>query len=308
MALNFRRGSDALNAPDNSGKRLGGAFCKEIRWSGDNEAKYIGFINPLAYVAGVDLHEWVPVGSGVSKSGKPFTKYEWFIDRRDPSIGESHDDLTDRLEHQPKHRILAAAVELEPVTEKVNGRDKPVGFTVKTETFTRKNEEGEEEEVTAPVVGIITQAKQNFFGYLESFDEVNGPIEEAIFQVIRRGKGADTMYDFFPYQGLEIDYTNLIENKEGISYIKGILGEIVSKNEPEPFEEALSIGAAYLDKRLSELADKDRYDTLVSHIDHIENKFGTTSKKKSQTSSSDDMIPVQKESKMQRVRRQYAAA
>lgn len=302
MALNFRRGTDALNAPDSSGKKFGGAFCKEIRWSDDNESKYVGFINPLSYVAGVDLHEWVPVGQGVSKSGKTFTKYEWFIDRRDTCIGEDSDDLTDRLEHQPKHRILAAAVELEPVTKKVNGRDKPVGFTVKTETFTRKNEDDEEEEVTAPVIGIITQAKQNFFGYLESFDEVNGPIEEAVFQVVRRGKGSDTMYDFFPYQNLEVDYTNLLENKDGISYLKG--NEVIDDDDAD----SLSIGAAYLDKRLEELADKGRYDALVSPIDHIENKFGSTSKKKSQTSSSDDMITDQKETKVQRIRKQYAAA
>jgi hypothetical protein len=179
------------------------SFCPEIRWL-EGDKRYIMFLNRIDYIPTVELHEFIPVGDGITKAGKRYIRYEKFIDRRDPCIGEDADDLTDRLGHQPRRKTMAIAVELLPVTKKVQGRDKPVSFTVKVEEFTRTTEDGNEEEVWAPRVGVVTQSKANFFGWFSSYDEATAPIESSAFQVVRRGGDRDTAYDVVPLE-LPID-------------------------------------------------------------------------------------------------------
>jgi hypothetical protein len=198
---------------------------------------------------------------------------------------------------------MAAAVELEPIVEKINGRDRPVAFSVKTMTYTRMLDEGDEE-VTVPVLGIITQSKINFFGWFASFEETNStPIEEVPYQITRRGEDQNTSYDIVPFMGLPIDYTNLLEYAPNILYFRGEEWELSGSNQ----EKALGLGELFLDKRIEELADKERYDALVGPIEFIEDRWGPKPARKEP--SFDSMIPpvVEKsDSKLSAVRERYS--
>jgi hypothetical protein len=278
MPANFRRGMKAMAEAQESQARSGSnpypAFCPEIKWVDDREEKFIAFLNRPEDIPTVALHTFVPVGTATSKAGKEYTKYESFIDRTDPGVGEDKDDLTERLGHRSQQRSVAVAVELEPTYVKVNGRNRPNGFQVKTETYTRKTEDGGTEEVEAPLVGLVIQSPRNFFGWVGSFHESTAPIEETPLQVIRRGKDAGTAYDFTPFLDQKIDYTNLFNNVDGIAYLRGELDEIDLHG--EPLDVALALGSKMLEKRLDELADGERYERLVSPIEEIEDRWGNS--------------------------------
>lgn len=290
------------------------AFCPEIKWVDDREEKFIAFLNRPEDIPTVALHTFVPVGEATSKAGKQYTKYESFIDRSDPGVGESSDELTDRLGHRAQQRSLAVAVELEPTYTTVNGRKRPNGFQVKTETYTRKTEDGGTEEVTAPVVGMIVQSPRNFFGWVGSFHESTAPIEETPLQVIRRGKDASTAYDFTPFLDQPIDYTNLFENIENVSYLRDELeGTDLAGNS---LDVALAIGERFLDKRLTELSDKERYDRLVAPITEIEDRWGggTTPKVPVRSSQREakqpslDEVPAGNQAKFEELRKRHETA
>ncbi len=243
-------------------------FVRNIQWTKDKEEKYIIFLNPVSEIVDIQLHNFIPVGTW--KSGKP--RYEEFISRTDPAIGEATDDLTDRLGRRAAKRDIAIAVELEPTYTTVNGRKRPTGFVVKTESYERKTADGGTEEVEAPIVGPVVQSRRNFFGWVGSFDANTNPIEDTPLQVIRRGKDQDTAYDFTPYLDQNVDYSALIENIGNVSYLSGISDDLDLTGDET--EVARAIGQYYLDKRLSELADGERYERLVTPIDHIEDRFG----------------------------------
>lgn len=270
----FRRGMKAMNEAQDARMNSGGGnfspFCRQIVWNDDREEKFIAFLNRAEDIPSVELHQFVPVGKGTTKAGKTYTKYEQFISRTDPAIGESTDDLTDRLGHKANLRTIAAAVELEPTYSTVNGRKRPTGFTVKTETFQRKTEDGGVEEVEAPLVGVIIQAPSNFFGWIGSFNDSTAPIEETPLQIIRRGKDAKTAYDFTPYLDQPIDYAPLLDHLDNVAYLKDVDIDLSD----DGLESAVAIGNALLDKKLDELADGDRYRELVDPIEHIEDRFG----------------------------------
>jgi len=261
----FRRGVPGMQSNQGGAKQYP-AFCPEIRWQNDREEKFLVFLNRAEDIPTVDLHTFIPVGT--TKSGK--TKYESFIARTDPAIGERSDDLSDRLGRKPAARSLGVAVELEPVYTMVNGRKRPTGFEVKTETFSRKTEDGGTEEVEAPIVGVVVQSPFNFYGWLGSFSESTGPIEETPLQIIRRGKDAKTTYDFMPFLDQPIDYSNLVNLVENVGYLRGS----VDKLPDDEKEAALTIGDIMLEKRLEELSDPDRYKEMVDPITEIEDKFG----------------------------------
>jgi hypothetical protein len=267
--------AEASEAQQRSGSNPFPAFCPEIKWVDDREEKYIAFLNRPEDIPTVALHTFVPVGTATSKAGKEYTKYESFIDRTDPGVGEDTDDLTARLGHRAQQRSLAVAVELEPTYSTVNGRKRPTGFAVKTETYTRKTEDGGTEEVESPVVGLIVQSPRNFFGWVGSFHESTAPIEETPLQVIRRGKDASTAYDFTPFLDQPIDYSNLFEYVGNVAYLRGDIEDIDLNG--EALDVALSIGSKMLDKRLEELADGERYERLVSPITEIEDRWGNGS-------------------------------
>lgn len=276
---NFRKGMEAMREAQESQSRNGSnpypAFCPEIKWTEDREEKFIAFLNRPEDIPTVALHTFVPVGTATSKAGKEYTKYESFIDRTDPGVGETKDDLTERLGHRSQMRSVAVAVELEPTYSTVNGRKRPNGFQVKTETYTRKTEDGGTEEVEAPVIGMIVQSPRNFFGWIGSFHESTAPVEETPLQVLRRGKDAGTAYDFTPFLDQPIDYTNLFENIDGVNYLRGELDKL--NLDSASLDTALEIGNVMLSKRLEELADGERYERLVSPITEIEDRWGSNS-------------------------------
>lgn len=286
----FRRGMNAMNEAQEE-RQAGGKFtpfCRQIVWNDDQETKYIAFLNRAEDIPSVELHSFIPVGHGESKTGKKYTKYEQFISRVDPAIGEDYDDLSERLEQKANLRTLAAAVELEPTYSTVNGRKRPTGFTVKTETFQRKTEEGGMEEVEAPLIGVIVQAPSNFFGWVGSFNDSTAPIEETPLQVIRRGKDAKTAYDFTPYLDQPIDYSPLLDLIENVAYLKGVDIDLSDDER----DSAIAIGNALLDKKLEELADGERYERLVSPITHIEDRFGGGASKAPKATSARQSRPA----------------
>lgn len=246
-------------------------FIRGIIWKSDKEKKYLAFLNQANQMPTVDLHTFVETGKW--KSGAP--KYEDFISRTDPGIGEASDELSDRLGRKAAQRSIAVAVELEPTYTTVNNRKRPTGFAVKTETFDRKTEDGGTEEVEVPVIGMVIQSPRNFFGWVGSFDESTAPIEDTPVEITRRGKDQNTAYDFTPYIDQPIDYTNLVNLAENISYLKDEGLDFTASTDEEKKEVALAIGAAVLNKRLTELADKERYERLVSPIEYLEDKWGT---------------------------------
>lgn len=265
---NFRTGVAGMAPPQGNQKDSSPfpGFIRGIIWTKDKEKKYVAFLNGAADMPTVDYHPFIEVGKW--KSGK--SRYEEFISRTDPGVGESTDDLSDRLGRKAQQRTLAVAVELEPTYSTVNGRKRPTGFAVKTETFERTKEDGSKEEVEAPVIGMVVQSPRNFFGWVGSFDESTAPIEDTPVEITRRGKDASTQYDFTPYIDQPIDYTNLVNLAENISYLRDEDVDLTG----EPKDVALAIGTTILEKRLGELTDKERYERLVSPIDYLEDKWG----------------------------------
>lgn len=262
----FRKGLEAIEESANKSNNKFQPFVPQVAWKEDKEEKYILMLTPISETVTVDLHEWIQVGEGKRRDGTTFKNYEQFISRKDKGIGEDYDDIEQRLNKLPRRRTLGVAVELEPVMEQVQGRQRPKGFEVKTETFTRDNEE-----VTAPVIGIVSQASKNFFGWLGSFDNSQAPVTETPLQVLRRGKDADTTYDFIPFMGAEVDLSTLFDTLGEVSYLSDEAEELVAelKNYDNDFDAASYIGQALLDKRVQELADADRYKELIDPIKEL---------------------------------------
>lgn len=287
----FRRGIAAIKEAQES-SRGGGDFkpwVPKIEWK-DGDEKYVLFLTGIEETPLVELHEWIPVGEGEKGDGTKFQRFEWFISRTDPAIGEDSDPLTEKGS-DPKQRNVGIAVELEPIMTTVKGRPRPKGFEVKTHEFERsvRDDDGEatdeKETVVAPVIGVVTQSPHNFFGYLGSFNETEAPVEETAFKVIRRGGDKNTAYDFTPYLDQDIDLTNLIEFVDGITYLNESMDEISEAvAELETDEAAHLIALALLDARLDELADGERYDELTGDIEKIEPKYG---KKKKESATSE---------------------
>lgn len=290
----FRTGLSGMQS--NQGNQSGSkpafpGFIRSVIWTKDKEKKFVAFLNAAGEMPTVDYHPFIEVGKW--KSGKP--RYEEFISRTDPGVGESTDDLTERLGRKAQQRTLAVAVELEPTFTTVNNRKRPTGFAVKTETFERTKDDGSKEEVEVPVIGMVVQSPRNFFGWVGSFDESTAPIEDTPVEITRRGKDASTQYDFTPYLDQPIDYTNLVNLAGNISYLKDEDWDFDSDDNKA---KALAIGNTILEKRLTELCDKERYERLVSPIDYLEDKWGTsTLPTKSSMSAKKDTKEVKEEIK-----------
>lgn len=284
MTPEFRRGADPIREALKASGGSGGNFVPELRWREDKEEKFILILHPLEDTYTVDLHEWVEVGEGEKANGEKYKRYESFISRKDRAIGEDYDDLSDRLELDPKRRVIGCAVELEPVWESVKGRKRPKNFQIKTETVT--NSEGEE--FIRPQVGLLIYSASNFWGWLTSFNDTQAPINETPMQVIRRGKGTDTSYDFMHYNNLDVDFSGLFDNLTGIRYLSDDLDEVISdmENTENDYETAAVIGNALLAKRIAELADGDRYKEFIDPIKEYTPRFPNQKRKRNAPSGS----------------------
>lgn len=282
----FRRGVDAIKAAAESSKGNFSPFTPTITWGEDKEEKYVLFLTPVDEAPVVLLHRFVEIGEGKRSDDSTYTKYGFYISRKDPGIGEDYDLLEDRNGFTPSERCLGVAVELEPVMKTVSGRQKPKSFKVLTTEYERRidpdDEESEKETVTAPVVGIVDQASGNFFGYLVSYNEDEGPVIETPFKVKRRGKDTKTEYDFLPYDEIEVDLSDLVQNVEGISYLSEASEELVEALDgaADDAECGAIIADFILSLRLDELSDKEKYDEEVTPLEDLEPKYGGKKDKK----------------------------
>lgn len=283
----FRKGRQAAEA---AASRKGGnndfrPFVPEVKWREDGEKKYILVLTDPDELATLDIHEFIKVGTGEKANGETYPKFESFLSRKDPFVGEDYDDLTDRLGNVPKTRVMGVVVELEPVMETVRGRQRPKGFAVKTDTYTRRTEDGEEE-VTFPVIGLVAQSSALMWSPLLSLDDSAGPWVELPIEVTRRFTDANTRYEFLPFMDAPVDLSGVREHFEGLSYLRDEIEEIrgmVDAAEDDTGA-AMAVAEALFNQRLSELADKERYASLVDPIQELENRFGNNKKAKAPVS------------------------
>jgi hypothetical protein len=261
-----RRGLTAIEDAENRQGSKGNfkPFAPHIQWREDQEQKHILILTPIEDTWTVDVHEWIPVGLGSKANGESYTKYESFISRKDPLIGETEDRLEDKFDAPTRKRTVGAAVELEPVIEVVQGRNRPKGFTVATDSFTRNDEE-----VTVPRIGVLSQSPVNFWGWLGSFDNTQAPITETPMQVVRRGVDKDTNYDFIPLMDIPVDFDNLFNYIANVSYLPS---ESYNMDGSDT-EKAIAVGNALVEERINELASRERYDELVMPITDYKPKF-----------------------------------
>jgi hypothetical protein len=280
----FRRGADAVTAAQERAKNNTGSFrpfTPSLFWQVGDE-RYLLFLNPMTDIVVVDKYiDFVPVPTKGDRK-----QYEHVIARTDPSIGEDNDPMIDDWEADPKEKGIAVAVELEPTFEEVKGgRRRPTGFQVATTEYERRvrDDKGdltdETETVVSPVVGFITQSPHNFFNLVTSYDAQRAPIEETPLSITRVDSKTYTV-EGFPEQN--IDLADLVEYIDGVSWLGDDLDALLEQvDATESDEEAAAIiGAFFLDKRLAELVDEERYTELYEGIDAPFRKFGSDKGKK----------------------------
>lgn len=294
----FRKGRQAAEA---AASRKGGngdfrPFVPEIKWREDGEKKYILVLTDPDELATLDIHEFIKVGTGEKANGETYPKFESFLSRKDPFLGEDYDDLSDRLDNVPKTRVMGVVVELEPVMETVRGRQRPKGFAVKTDTYTRRTDDGEEE-VTYPVMGLVAQSSALMWSPLLSLDDSAGPWVELPIEVTRRFKDANTRYEFLPFMDAPVDLSGVREHFDGLSYLRDEITEVQGMVDAAEDDTgaAMAVAEALFNQRLSELADKDRYDSLVGPIQELENRFGNNNNKKAKAPVSRPSRPSPRE-------------
>lgn len=261
----FRRGGAAIQeATENTGSGEFTPFLPNLYWKNDKEAKYVLFLNTAEDFVTADMIHFIPADG----------HFESVVAKTEPAIGETHDAFVEKWQAPVKTTTLGVAVELEPVMEKVGQRTKPTGFTVATRDFTRKvydddgNATDEEEEVTTPVIGLVSQSPHNFFNHVSEWDATESPVHETPLKITRSGDKKNVSYNVAGYDVL-VDLDPLFEYLGGVTYIGDeeaidALSEEISGQ--EPYEAAVTIGNFLLNKRLDEFIDDDRYDELLAGV------------------------------------------
>lgn len=288
----YRRGAAAIE--DAASSKGGGnfrSFVPEIFWKEDSEKKYIAILTPIDEVGEFDLHDFIPI-ERKKNNGETYTAYESFLSRKDPFLAEDFDKIEDELGRKSKIRCIGVAVELEPVLEQKKGRMRPTGFSVKTDTFERKTDDGEET-VIYPLIGLISQSSKLMWSPLASLDNSQGPLEDLPLEIIRRipgGEKSNTSYEFVPFVDIPIDYSGVTEYVDGVSYLGENLEELVAELESigdDDLKGAQAVAQALFTKRVDELADPDRYEELLGDIDELPAPpWGGGTKPKSTTKAS----------------------
>lgn len=284
MPGEIRRGSEAIQeAIDANANREGGnfrPFLPAIFWKEDKEARYLLILNPMEDIPQFNTVGFIPV------EGSKFP--EMVIAKTDVFFEEKTDQFEETWDATVGVRNFMIALELEPVLENVKGRDKPRGFEVATREFNRKvidddgNTTDETEEVTTPVVGVITQSPYNFSNVVKSFDATEAPIHETAIKITRIGTDQNTAYTVSGYEDMDIDLGNLVEYLDGISYIDDIdeLTEEITDMDMDEMEIAHHLGSILLEKRITELLDEERYLELFEGVTESMDKFGNKKKSK----------------------------
>lgn len=278
----YRRGPAA--AEEAAEARKGGgfrSFVPQIKWRDDGESKFILVLTPPDEVGTFDLHEWIPTGTGEKADGETYQKYDFFLSRRDPFIGEDHDRISDDLGRAPKARNVGVGVELEPTFEVVKGRKRPVSFTVKTDTYTRNGDDGEEE-VTQPLIGLIIESWQLVWSPLVSLDQSQGPLTDLPIEIIRDGTDQNTRYNFSPFRDMEVDLSPVVDFVDGLSFLSEDIEELMAALEATDtlLEASQTVAEAIFNKWLVEMADGDRYEELTKDITELPDRFGKAKTKK----------------------------
>ena len=266
----LRKGAKAIDEAVEARKQGGGEFkpfLPNIFWKDDKDYRYLMFLNPLEEVNEFDLHPYIDCDDG---------RPHMCIAHSDPTFGGGKDEIQDQWGYKPRLTNLAVAVELEPITEVKGGRPKPVGFEVATTSFTRTARddnddpiEGEKEEVTVPVIGLVAQSPYNFFNQLRSFDASEAAIHSTPVKITRLGKKENVTYQITGYDTITPDLTNLFDYIENLSYLGDApdeLLEILDKAEEDPIAATTAIGEHLLNKRVDELADNDTYLEILGKI------------------------------------------
>lgn len=287
----FRRGAQAIIEARERAKSGGDfhQFVPSLFWQDDGDEKYLLFLNAMDDIPQVDMISYIPQ-EGKKGDGSTYDYFEQTIARTDQGIGEDEDAIVKEWNYKARETNIAVAVELEPLFETIKGRKRPRGFEVATRTFDKrlKDDKGnitdDSEEVTAPVIGFVTQSPHNFFNVVQSFDAKEAPINETAVKITRVGaKGQNSVtYRIDGYPEQDIDLTNLVDYADGLSYLSDDeVDELVEALDGVEDAEAVEIiGAVLLDKRLEELADPERHEKLYKSIDKPA-KFGNTKDKKS---------------------------
>lgn len=173
-------------------KAKGGRFASYINWK-DEDTKTLYFITPIDEVMRIMMHQFVKKVVETDDGGE---KDIWlnFMCRKDPAwLDESGGEcqLCDEIGHKAVEKVLAIAVEVEPV---MDGK-RFTGVEVKTHSGTDR--EGNEKEY--PNVGIVTQSAHNFFQYLLTQSE-RRDISDTSWEITREGTGLTTKYNFYPVE------------------------------------------------------------------------------------------------------------
>lgn len=293
----FRRGASAIAqaAADAKSKQKGSfsPFAPTIFWKDDGDEKYLLFLNPLEDIPQVDAIGFIPVARKKA-DGTKYTAYETVIARTDPALGEAEDPMVEQWDAKPKETNIAVAIELEPDFEEINGRKKPVGFKVKTREFERRvrDEDGDLtddlETVVAPQIGFVSGSPHTLFQSISAHDQ-DMPLEAWPVKIKKIGSGTTQSFNVTGFEDVSVNLDDLQEI-DGITYLdedeRDELYEFVpgedttdQEYEEELLELAKQIGARMLSKRLDELTDEDRYNTLLKGITSSLDRFGGGSKK-----------------------------
>lgn len=282
MTHEFRRGLAAIE--EAASRKSGGnfSFVPRLRWREDGESKYVLVLTPIEEVATLLLHEWIPVGTGERNDGETYTKWDDFLSRKDPALGEDYDELEERLERDAKQRAMGVVVELEPVWEEVDGRKKVVSLTVATSDYTRKDDD-EEVDMTQPNLALVTESGVTLWGAIGAVDQARGPLSDIPIEIIRRGTDKHTQYSVLPIE-VPVDLSPVVDHLDGLSYLNDEMEDIIAKidaTDGDMLAAAQVVADALLSKRLNELADGDRYEELVSplKLEDMPKKFGKGGKK-----------------------------
>lgn len=274
----IRRGAAAIQeAAESSGQ--GGSFrpyLPSLFWKEDKEERYVLFLNEIDDVPLFDMIQFIKDENGyyheaVAKTSAPFS--------------EKVDQFEKLWDAKAVQRNVAIAVELEPVIEIVKEggktRRKPRGFEVKTTEYERRilDDDGEAtddtEEVTAPVIGYISQSPNNFFNHVANYDANDAPVVSTALKITRLGKDKSTSYSVQGYDEQPIDLSNLVEFVDGISYLNDEMDDVVEQAESsDPEDFALFLGKLILDKREAELLDDERYHELLDAVDESMDIYG----------------------------------
>lgn len=289
----FRRGASAIAqaATDAKNKQKGNfaAFAPSIFLKDDGDEKFLLFLNPLDEIPQVDLIDFIPV-SRKKADGTKYTAFESVIARTDSALGESEDPMTDQWDASPKERNIAVAIELEPTFAEVKGRKKAIGFEIATRAFQRRvrDEDGEltddYEEVVAPQIGFFPGSPHTLYASLSAHDK-DLPLEAYPVKVRKIGSGTTQSFQVVGFEDVVVDLDALIDGFDGITYLseeeRDSLEQFIPLEDAldEDYEEeirilAYQIGKKMLDKRLHELADLDRYNSLLNGITASLDKFG----------------------------------